>query len=312
MLNQRTLRRQLVAAGYLAIAIWQAPGLAQERAGESRAAQILQMLMAQHDTSTLADRLVAGPQGHRLAKSQNLLANPVLRINVATTTPFAGTAIDLAFHLGSPDSPAADLFGIGFELHYSDDRYLVFNPPNDAVAGDFLQPDVYTFTRHEPERRIFYLAVSRKRGAPGQDGEGIVLTLPLRLAEDAVPGWEVCFQIRNVIANNAGGTPLTIESGPAVCLTVGEPAVEVVPNPITPNGDGMNDVVEFKRDGGIPADWVIHIMDRNGIILRTLTGGADRWDGRDADGRLQLPGVYLYTIRDGERVVRRGVLGIIR
>ena len=297
------------------------PGSAQEMSRENPAQRIVAQLLdrQQKPFSFLPDG--SAPRGNTdgqqaselpLAKVAAQMASPQVRIEVANTKPFAGERVDLQFRVGTPDAAVDNLFGVGFELHYSDDRYLDFSATTDAIAGAFLRPNVYTFTRHEPDQRVFYLAVSRKRGADCANGDGVVLTLPFSITADAVPGWQVCFAIRNVIANEPDGTPLALEAGPELCLQVGEPAVEVVPNPITPNGDGYNDDVEFKRDGGIPAAWQIRIMDRNGILLRTLTGGANRWDGRDADGRLQLPGVYLYVIRDGERVVKRGVLGIIR
>lgn len=238
--------------------------------------------------------------------------SPAVFIEALTVEPFAGEAIDLSFRAGSPDAPVSHLFGVAFELSYSDGTYLIFNTPEDALAGDFLQPDVYTFTRHEPANRVFYLAVSRKRGATGQSGSGIVLSLPVRVSEEAPVGWQTCFTLRNIIANDSLGTPITLQPGPTVCIRVSEPEVEVVPNPITPNDDGYNDEVEFRRDGGIPPNWVIQIMDRTGLVIRQLSNGEDRWNGRDEQGKLMLPGAYLYTIRDGKRLVKRGVLGIIR
>lgn len=239
-------------------------------------------------------------------------SGPTVWIEVTQRKPFADTQTELRIHVGTPGQPVTDLFGLAFEVHYSDSRYLEFAAPSEAAPGTFLQPDIYTFSRHEPDNRVIYLALSRKRGAPGQSGEGIVFTLPLRVAGDAVPGWSACFSVKNVVANDPTGAPLPIEAGDGICLEIGEPGLVIEPNPITPNDDGQNDDVKFKRDGGLPASWIIQIMDRNGRLLRTLTDGQDRWDGRDAHGRLQLPGVYLYTIRDGDRIVTRGLLGIIR
>lgn len=224
----------------------------------------------------------------------------------------AGADFVLRFHVGNAGAPVQSLFGLSFELRYSDDKYLEFVQPVEAQAGDFLQPDIYTFTRHEPENKVFYLAVSRKRGAAGKNGDGVVLTLPVKIADNAPPGWKVCFVVNSVSANDSVGAALQVEAGPQMCIEVEEPAIDVVPNPFTPNGDGFNDRTEFKRDGGIPSDWQILIMDRSGRVIRRLTNGQDKWDGRDEDGRPALTDAYLYTIRDGDRVVLRGVLGIIR
>ncbi len=236
---------------------------------------------------------------------------PRVTIEAPELRQLAGARVELNFRAGALDNPVQNLFGLAFELHYSDATHIVFDNPSDALAGPFLQPDVFTFTRHEPENRVFFLAVSRKRGAAGQNGDGIALTLPFTISENAPPGAKICFTIQNVAANTPDGTPLQFEAGETVCLEVIEPVIEVVPNPITPNNDTYNDEVEFKRDGGWPVEFSVRIMDRTGRIIRVLENGENKWDGRDSAGRLQLPGVYLYTIHDEGRVVQRGFLGII-
>ncbi len=237
---------------------------------------------------------------------------PKLTLQKPDLEYLAGTPFELQVIVGAADSPVRSLFGISFELHYSSGQYLEFVPPVEGRPGPFLQPDIYTFTRHEPENKVLYLAVSRKRGAAGQNGFGLLLSLALRLADDAPEGWEVCFEIKNITANDSVGNPIDVQPGPPLCVKVIEPAVEVVPNPFTPNGDGFNDNTKFKRDGGIPRDWVIYIMDRAGRTVRKLQNGQDTWDGRHQNGYPMEPGIYLYTIRSGKRIIRRGLIGIVR
>ncbi len=236
------------------------------------------------------------------------------RVEVSASVPtfLASTAFDLRFSIGSAAQPVDGLFGISFELHYSSLDQIELAAPLEMENIEFLQPDVYTFVRHEPENKVIYLAVSRKRGASGRDGAGLLFSLPLRISATAVPGWKACFTIRNVFANDSTGAQLPVQAGDPFCLTVVEPEVEVVPNPFTPNDDGFNDGTEFKRDGGIPANWVIIIMDRSGRTVRELRNGENVWDGKDSSGQLVLPGAYLYVIKDGERFVRRGLLGVVR
>ncbi len=236
------------------------------------------------------------------------------RLEVSASVPafLAATEFDLRFTIGSAAQPVDGLFGISFELHYSSIEQIELAAPLVLENIDFLQPDVYTFVRHEPENKVIYLAVSRKRGAAGQDGAGLLFSLPLKISAQAVPGWNTCFTIRNVFANDSTGTQLPVQAGDPFCLTVVEPEVEVVPNPFTPNDDGFNDGTEFKRDGGIPSNWVIIIMDRSGRTIRELRNGENIWNGKDSSGQLVLPGAYLYVIKDGERFVRRGLLGVVR
>ena len=224
----------------------------------------------------------------------------------------AGDTFELQFIIGTASVPVQGLFGIAFELRYSDATFLHFDSTQTIQAGDFLQPDVYTFVRHEPENKIIYVAVSRKRGAPGQSGTGVVLSLPLQIDKNVPAGWETCFAIQAVVADDSSGGKIEIEAGPSVCVKIKEPEIHVIPNPFTPNDDGYNDEVEFNKDDGFPREWVVTIMDRSGRVVRRLTNGENTWDGRDENGNLMLPGPYLYAIRDGERFVRRGIVALIR
>ena len=116
------------------------------------------------------------------------------------------------------------------------------------------------------------------------------------------------------------GTPQEIRDGDATFLsdtqtmTVGVPVdrevlgdVRTHPNPFTPNGDGVNDVLEltFPVFNAYPPEAAgVTIMDLQGRSHRRLTAGATgvsgfhtvQWDGRDEAGRLVPPGLYLVRV----------------
>lgn len=237
---------------------------------------------------------------------------PELWISGPDTAVAPGTPFLIHVNVGSLLDQVDNLFGVSFELRYSSVEHLEFVQPFGLTEGDFLQPDVYTFFRHDEQAMAIQLAVSRKRGAPGQNGEGEILSLPFRFAADAPELWKVCFVVTTIFANDPDGNQIQLEPGPSFCVTVRPPTLDVFPNPFTPNGDGHNDELIFEREGGIPDTWKIQIMDRTGRVLRTLIHGQDRWDGTDETGRRVMPGAYLYAIRNGQEIIRRGVLGIIR
>lgn len=93
---------------------------------------------------------------------------------------------------------------------------------------------------------------------------------------------------------------------------VAEEELEVIPNPFTPNDDGFNDTVEFRKGDRIPASWVIRIMNRQGRTVRKLSNGERYWNGKDENGMIQLPGSYLYMISEESRVLYRGLITLIR
>ena len=81
--------------------------------------------------------------------------------------------------------------------------------------------------------------------------------------------------------------------------------VDVGPNPFTPNGDGVNDVVNIAYDilrvvEPIPVN--VEIFDLSGrrikqlTMLRKVGAFAESWDGRDQSGALAAPGMYILKL----------------
>ena len=93
----------------------------------------------------------------------------------------------------------------------------------------------------------------------------------------------------------------------------------------TPNGDGVNDVfaVSYALLKLIrPVDAELLIYDLRGRRIRRLVAGQvssgpqlHAWDGRDGDGQMALPGLYVWRLcveADNGVVERRGVVGVAR
>jgi flagellar hook assembly protein FlgD len=83
-------------------------------------------------------------------------------------------------------------------------------------------------------------------------------------------------------------------------------APDITPNPFTPNGDGINDVVTFNFDLFLLLENVnveVDIHDLSGRRIVQLQSGSTTvgrqgidWDGRDAAGKLVPPGLYVYRL----------------
>ena len=95
----------------------------------------------------------------------------------------------------------------------------------------------------------------------------------------------------------------------AVAVSLGETIIaggRIVPNPFTPNGDGVNDwasihyqILKLTKEVPVTAS----IYDLSGRLVRDLYSGTDisgiyalEWNGLDNRGRLVAPGLYLSRI----------------
>ena len=83
--------------------------------------------------------------------------------------------------------------------------------------------------------------------------------------------------------------------------------VEVAPNPFTPNGDGINDEVEFafsvfKVQGSKLLVLEVYSLDGHRVrsaeesVAHAAGRQILRWDGRDESGGLAPPGLYLCRV----------------
>ena len=86
--------------------------------------------------------------------------------------------------------------------------------------------------------------------------------------------------------------------------------LQVNPNPFSPNGDGLNDQTQisfFLSNLNIERNLKIQIFDLTGKLIKTVFDGPSKafayissnsflWDGRDDNGKLVRPGVYLLRV----------------
>jgi gliding motility-associated-like protein len=135
----------------------------------------------------------------------------------------------------------------------------------------------------------------------------------------------------NGTVNPAQGQPQTIsinttalgefqirtQAGGFSSTTLSLPSSNVYPRVITPNGDGINDVVYFVLSNPNNSPVTGTIYDRTGHYVANLanTGGVGgttlTWDGKDSSGNVVPTGGYLYVIQ-GEGVKFKGTVAVAR
>jgi gliding motility-associated-like protein len=82
-----------------------------------------------------------------------------------------------------------------------------------------------------------------------------------------------------------------------------------IPNVITPNNDGINDVLTVE---GLEGNLRLIIFNRWGGLEADIRNYANDWDGRNRRGQ-ELPGdTYYFVIDNGKGLVRKGSVLIIR
>lgn len=92
----------------------------------------------------------------------------------------------------------------------------------------------------------------------------------------------------------------------------------IIPNVITPNGDGVNDSLKFSIGKGTTLQNFT-LYNRWGNVIHVISGNNFTeliWDGRTASGEMCSEGVYFYTLdytdADGQSVHKKGYITLFR
>jgi hypothetical protein len=95
----------------------------------------------------------------------------------------------------------------------------------------------------------------------------------------------------------------------------------VVPNPFTPTGDDVNEITIFDWPNMTTEGATITIFTKRNIPVRRYELPAQleygdvvgrAWDGRDENGLLMPPGLYIYVVESDGRVVCNGTITLLR
>ena len=118
--------------------------------------------------------------------------------------------------------------------------------------------------------------------------------------------------LRYRLAISGAGLPAGIISYSNLATLARRPLLTVA-NAFTPNGDGLNDVLEVK--GRYLRDYLFVVVDRNGQEVFRGTSRTDVWDG-SIRGQKPVPGTYVWRFQqdneDGERYRNSGTVTILQ
>ena len=146
----------------------------------------------------------------------------------ASSVQQAGTTFWVEIQAGSEAIPVEDLFGISLALSYDTSRVNVV----DDEAGPFLGGDVVYSSNVDAQAGEVGIGVSRKSGAEGVDGAGVVARVQIQVASDVPEGDTLAFRLADVSANGPQGGTIALAARDRQ-VTVGtaipvQPAVTVL------------------------------------------------------------------------------------
>lgn len=75
--------------------------------------------------------------------------------------------------------------------------------------------------------------------------------------------------------------------------------LNVIPNPFTPNSDGINDIAYFIWPAADGSKIIVTIYDLDGLPLRIIEGIEPEWDGLDRNGADVAGGIYVFIAETG-------------
>jgi gliding motility-associated-like protein len=159
-----------------------------------------------------------------------------------------------------------------------------------------------------------------------------VLFIDQSASDDEIINWQWDFGNGNSLINNTGETvsnayyiagnqvitlTITDENG---CKDMFKVTIQIIgnfemPNVLTPNGDGSNDVFTIYAD--IFKSYDILILNRWGNVIQENLGqtGSLLWDGKNMQGEQCADGVYFYqlngTLKDGTPLSKNGFVTLI-
>jgi gliding motility-associated-like protein len=83
----------------------------------------------------------------------------------------------------------------------------------------------------------------------------------------------------------------------------------LIPNVISPNNDGVNDLFEIEN---LQENTELIILNRWGNVVFSSTNYQNNWDGKDTSGKELADGVYTYKYKTKDAKIGHGFLHLVR
>jgi hypothetical protein len=154
---------------------------------------------------------------------------------VVSASQVAGSEFWVEIRVGDKDKAVKDLFGVSFELNF-DTTYI---DVVSVIAGDFLGADLVFYPHVEEDKGKVSVGISRKSGAGGVSGSGVVAKVKFKSLPETPSGTKVEFRLTEITANDPNGQPIVLVPGSAMVTIEG-----VLVWPGDTNNDGVVNIAD--------------------------------------------------------------------
>jgi hypothetical protein len=166
------------------------------------------LLVGSSDTGTLAVSSNGGSANVIVSIQAAVLGVPILPS--ASETQTIGNEFWVDINVGNSTNPVSNLFGVSFELNYTNTTFLDVVTPHasNVLSGDFMGSDVVFIQTVDETAGKVSIGISRTAG----QGNGFGTVARVKFVSDmSTPdGTNILFSLTSVTANDPVGTPITL------------------------------------------------------------------------------------------------------
>ncbi|MBN1466260.1 gliding motility-associated C-terminal domain-containing protein [candidate division KSB1 bacterium] len=232
-----------------------------------------------------------------LLNTVQLLANTILMMPERQGPP--GATVQMPIAVINADNVA----GVEFLIEY-DGSFLEYTGiDTTGVKSDFLM------ATKDKENKVA-VSMARAEGLQQQREGLIYLLFRIRQSVELGTATEITWRDYSLFDAETNPIPCDVQHG-----VVRVSDVAVYPNPITPNSDGVNDVAYFVLPDTLAHSARVKIFGLAGDIVREFSKQSEpllQWDGRNTNGTIMNPGVYLYVLFVNDEAIKKGSITIMR
>jgi len=191
------------------------------------------LLAGASDSGTIAVTSNGGNANVAVLIQKVVSGTPIYPVAASSQTVGAEFWVDII--IGDNSNPVNDLFGISFDLNFTNTTYVDVVTPhsNNVISVDFIGNDILFFPNVDETAGKVSIGISRKAGQGGVNGLGTVARIKFVSNSGTPDATDVLFSLSNVSANDPNGA--------AIALTSGSQTVTLGGNLIVWPGDTNND-----------------------------------------------------------------------